>query len=87
MGALDALNPLKVAKRRSSNNYSALPFHEPSRGRESIDSEKQDIVDHDYEISSDDYDSSLPVSPITSSSRDTSGSYDSTRPMIKRRTI
>ncbi|KFZ10299.1 hypothetical protein V501_05245 [Pseudogymnoascus sp. VKM F-4519 (FW-2642)] len=87
MGALDALNPLKVAKRRSSNNYSALPFHESSRARDSIDSEKQNIIDHDYEVSSDDYDSSLPISPVTSSSRETSGSYDSTQPMIKRRTI
>jgi hypothetical protein len=78
MAALNALNPLNITKRASRTQYSELPFHErPSRD---IDDEKYE----EPETSEDDSDySSYHTSPV--SSRETSGSYSSNRPMLKRK--
>lgn len=82
MPGFNSLKPLKVSKRRTSDNYSSLPIHEASPSRESFDSEKQEIVDNDYELSDEECDPSSFSPP--DSSRETSGSYTSNQPMIKR---
>ena len=79
MAAFSALNPLNITKRSSRTQYSELPFHERTHPRY-IDDEKYE----DPETSEDDSDySSYPSSP--GSSRETSGSYSSNRPMIRRK--
>ena len=81
MAALNAFNPLNITKRASRTQYSELPFHErPQLG--DTDNEKYE----DPETSEDDSDySSDHTSPV--SSRETSGSYSSNRPMLRRKSI
>src|SRR5258708_3767476 len=84
MKLLASLRPPRLP-RRSSDPHSSLPFQEPSRQTFRKNFEKYEPSDEDDYSSEEDYDSASPRSPITSSSRETSGSYDSKRPMIHRR--
>ncbi|KAG0649703.1 hypothetical protein D0Z07_3768 [Hyphodiscus hymeniophilus] len=79
MATLNALNPLNITKRASRTQYSELPFHERKRSRDTDDEKYEDP-----ETSEDDSDySSYHSSPV--SSRETSGSYSSNRPMLRRK--
>lgn len=79
MAGFSSLNPLSITKRSSRSQYSELPIHEDARSRD-LDYEKHG----QSESSDDDSDySSYPSSPTTSS-RETSGSYGSRRPMLRK---
>ena len=79
MAALNAFIPLNITKRASRTKYSELPFHERTQSKDT-DIEKYE----DPDTSEDDSDySSYHTSPV--SSRETSGSYSSNRPMLRRK--
>ncbi|KAH8598731.1 hypothetical protein B0O99DRAFT_614041 [Bisporella sp. PMI_857] len=77
MAGFSSFNPLNVTKRSPRSQYSELPIHERPRAK---DEEKYCYSDDSEDDS--DY-SSYPSSPR--SSRDTSGSYESHRPMLRRK--
>jgi hypothetical protein len=74
MAGFSSLDPLSVTKRSSPTKYS-----QGSRRRANVDLEKYEYSDD----SDDDSDSSSYSSPVTS--RETSGSYSSRRPMLRRK--
>lgn len=77
MAAFNSVNPLNVTKRSSRSQYAELSTN--SRRRE-IDLEKhEDTEESDDESDYSDYSSS------PASSRETSGSYSSNRPMLRRK--
>jgi hypothetical protein len=79
MAGFSSFNPLNVTKRSSHSQYSGLPTHEHPRPRQ-FDTEKYETP----QDSDDDSDySSYQSSPA--SSRETSGSYSSNRPMLRRK--
>jgi hypothetical protein len=79
MAGFSSFNPLKVKKRPSHPHYSELPVHEHTHLGDQ-DPEKQNGQSEDSEDDSD-Y-SSYPSSPA--SSRETSGSYSSSRPILRK---
>ncbi|RFU36033.1 hypothetical protein B7463_g370, partial [Scytalidium lignicola] len=81
MAGFKDLNPLKVAKRASRTQYSGLPTHEIPRRRD-IDEEK---YESEYSEDDDDY-SSYPSSPERTS-RETSDSYSSSRPILQKKSL
>lgn len=85
MATFGSFNPLNITKRSSRSHYSDLPIHEHPpheypRSRDHGDEKQTDESESDTDS---DY-SSYPSSP-TISSRETSGSYGSHRPMLKRK--
>src|SRR2546429_3618549 len=77
MAAFNSINPLNVTKRSSRSQYAGLATN--SRRRD-IDLEKhEDTEESDDESDYSDYSSS------PASSRETSGSYSSNRPMLRRK--
>jgi hypothetical protein len=80
MAGFSSFNPLNVTKRSSRSQYSQLPIYEHTTSRDFDDEKHGNSGDSEYDS---DY-SSYPSSPTTSS-RETSGSYGSGRPMLQRK--
>src|ERR1035438_6899510 len=78
MAGFNSLNPLTVTKRSSPTKYSTIDTRIPRR-------RERDLEKHDYSDSDDESDYSSYTSSSPVSSRETSGSYSSNRPMLRRK--
>ncbi|KAL2067069.1 hypothetical protein VTL71DRAFT_1493 [Oculimacula yallundae] len=84
MGGFSAVDALSVTKRSSPSKYSTPSTQHHRRSKKDIDLEKHDYFEEDDTEDDSDDESDSDSSTIVSS-RDTSGSYSSNRPMLRKK--
>ncbi|KAH6724971.1 hypothetical protein BKA61DRAFT_40874 [Leptodontidium sp. MPI-SDFR-AT-0119] len=82
MAGFSALDTLSVTKRSSPSKYSTLGTHNYRRSKQNVDLEKRSYSEDDTAEDSDD---ESDYSSSVVSSRETSGSYSSNRPMLHKK--